>query len=458
MLVASLLTTLVACSPSQREGAGTKVSSVPKPGVSSGTPESEDDTDAFHYSVKFTTNQHGLPESTCERPVCRELLQAIDHAQRSIDFAIYGVRAQPDIIDALIAAQARGVVIRGVVDGENADCSAFGYPDTPLLINALSEGTVVCDTGTGYSYIMHHKFFVFDGDKVWTGSTNISDTELGGEYNSDVALTIQSDEVAQLYEAEMDEMRSGLFHKRKVDDTEHLVDHFSDGTILRSYFSPSDGAIQHAVLPLIEEARHTLDIAMFFFTSQTIADALLAAHERGVDVRMILDAGGASNKYSKHTLLCASGVQVKSESWGGKSHSKWAVADAAYPDAAAVVLGSMNWTAAGDEQNDENTLYIKHASLAQAFAQEFARQWTDLEAVPVCTKVSIEGADASQCGAPNDCSTSCTSGSCCDGLDNDYDRRIDLAEEACACEDGLDNDRDGYVDADDYDCKNLPDP
>ena len=139
----------------------------------------------------------------------------------------------------------------------------------------------------------------------------------------------------------------GLFHKRKTDNTLHVVDggHFTDGTIVKSYFSPTDHARDNAVIPLVDAATATLDIAMFYFTSQEIADAILAARARGVAVRMVLDAGGAANAYSKHPQLCAAGIAVKTENWGGKSHSKWAVADAGARGRAAVVFGSMNWTA-----------------------------------------------------------------------------------------------------------------
>ena len=296
----------------------------------------------FNYSVAFTTNQHGAPESTCNRPVCQQLLDAINAAQSSIDFAIYGIRAQQHIIDALVAAQARGVVVRGVVDSEDATCTTFGYPDTPVLIAALGAANVHCDIGSGYGYIMHNKFFVFDQRAVWTGSTNISDTELGGEYNSDIAAFISSYKLAAIYRGEMDEMfGSGLFHKRKTDNTQHVVDgsHFTDGTILASYFSPTDHATNNAVIPLINAATQTLDIAMFFFTSQPIADAILAAQARGVAVRMVIDASGAANSYSQHGQPVRAGIPVKTENWGGKSHSKWAVADAALPASAAVVFG-----------------------------------------------------------------------------------------------------------------------
>jgi len=433
----------------------------PELGSSSGTCIGGDFPEPFTYSVGFTTNQHGAPESTCNRPVCQQLLGAINAAQSSIDFAIYGIRAQQHIIDALVAAQGRGVVVRGVVDSEDATCTTFGYPDTPALIAALGAANVHCDVGSGYGYIMHNKFFVFDQSAVWTGSTNISDTELGGEYNSDIAALIRSYKLAAIYRGEMDEMfASGLFHNRKTDNTQHVVDgsHFTDGTIVASYFSPTDHATNNAVIPLINAATQTLDIAMFFFTSQPIADAILAAQARGVAVRMVIDASGAANAYSQHGRLCAAGIPVKTENWGGKSHSKWAVADAALPASAAVVFGSMNWTGSGDTENDENSLYVKHAGLAASLSDEFARQWADLTSVPVCTSVSAEGADSSVCTG-GDCAHACVSGSCCDGIDNDHDGKTDLQEEACGCHDGVDNDGDGYVDGNDFDCQaDLPDP
>jgi phosphatidylserine/phosphatidylglycerophosphate/cardiolipin synthase-like enzyme len=253
---------------------------------------------------------------------------------------------------------------------------------------------------------------------------------------------------------------SGLFHKHKTDNTQHIVDgsHFTDGTIVGSYFSPTDHAADNAVLPLINAATQTLDIAMFFFTSQPIADAILAAQARGVAVRMVIDASGAANAYSQHGRLCTAGIPVKTENWGGKSHSKWAAADVALPGSAAVVFGSMNWTASGDTENDENSLYVKNAGLAVSLSDEFARQWADLASVPVCTSVSAEGADSSVCTG-GDCAHACVSGSCCDGVDNDHDGKTDLQEEACGCHDGIDNDGDGYVDGNDFDCQaDLPDP
>jgi phosphatidylserine/phosphatidylglycerophosphate/cardiolipin synthase-like enzyme len=396
--------------------------------------------------VLFATNQHGRPEPSCSRPMCMRLTELIRRAQHSVDFAIYGIRSQNAVIDALVEAQVRGVRVRGVVDTEGEACDKFSYLDSGLLRQRLAEGSVTCDSGAGHGYIMHNKFFVIDEELVWTGSTNLSDSELGGEYYADVAVVVREPELAAVYTHELEEMFGGLHHRAKLDDTPHQLGHE-----LECYFSPSDQPVENAVLPLIESAQHTLDVAMFYFTERRIADAMNAAAARGVRVRMVLDAGGAQNKYSRHLQLCDAGVPVKIENWGGKAHNKWAVADAAR-----VLVGSLNWTAAANDSNDENTLLISSPSVAAQFVREFERQWADLPESLICARVEVEGPTSSECTPANDCSKACAGGSCCDGLDNDHDGRIDMQEEACGCGDGVDNDRDGYLDGDDFDCQSEP--
>ena len=427
---------------------------------SPGAPAPEAEPRSLVFTLDFTTSQYGGPEATCTRPACKNLIREIENSERAIEFAVYGIRAQDHVIHALAAAERRGVNVRGVVDALDSECTRFEYSDTPALIDALSPGRVHCDAGPDVESIMHHKFFVFDRHKVWTGSTNLSDTELGGEYNTDVAATITSPALASIYAREFEEMFSGRFHREKTEDNGQVLDanHFDDGTIVKSWFSPSDRPIASAVLPLIQGAEQTLDVAMFFFTSEVLADALVQARGRGVQVRVILDAEGAANRYSQHPRLCSEGVALKIENFGGKSHAKWAVADAALAESARVLFGSMNFTKAGDEQNDENTLLLQNPAFAARFAAEFERQWALLGDLPECTRLWAEGADSSDCSPSGDCTSTCASGACCDGVDNDHDGRLDLDEEACGCLDGADNDGDRYVDWDDYDCRPPRDP
>jgi phosphatidylserine/phosphatidylglycerophosphate/cardiolipin synthase-like enzyme len=343
----------------------------------------------FDYVLRFTQNQRGEPSSGCESRLCAGLKVLIEAATRTIDFALYGIREQPDISAALAAAQERGVQVRGVVDSESQYCGergSYAYPDTPTLVEALAEGAVVCDNDSqDYDAIMHNKFFVFDGASVWTGSTNVSDSETGGENHGDVVAIFGSRRLAEIYSSEFDEMYRGRFHRDKYDNTQHRLseDYWSDGTTrVESYFSPSDDATVNAILPLIDSAEQTLDVTSFVLTDDAIGDALVAARERDVQVRVILDADGSRSTGSEWRKLCAAGVRVKVEDWPNKQHGKWAVADGRR-----VIFGSQNWTAAGNQRNDENTLLVDNDDFAAEFEREFARQWADLAALQPCASL-----------------------------------------------------------------------
>ncbi len=231
-------------------------------------------------------------------------------------------------------------------------------------------------------------------------------------------------------------MFGGLFHNRKADNSVHVLDEatFTDSTtVIKSYFSPTDDAIANAVIPLIDAATQSLDIAMFFLTSQAISDAVLGARARGVAVRVIIDAGGASNAYSRRPSSARQESRSKPRTGAVR-----ATANGLWPTARSRIWRLQcsdppNFTGAGNANNDENTLYVRNADFASDFQSEFDRQWALLAGVPSCTAVSAEGADSSVCGSSVSCSCSCTSGSCCDGSDNDYDGKTDLDDEACAC-------------------------
>ena len=97
-----------------------------------------------------------------------------------------------------------------------------------------------------------------------------------------------------------------------------------------------------------------------------------------VTVRGIFDAVGATNAYSQDEKLCAAGLPIKIETFGGKVHHKFAVIDVHGVDPR-VITGSYNWTSAGAETNDENTLIIHDAATAQAYYQEYLRLY---QAIP----------------------------------------------------------------------------
>ncbi|MFP5246746.1 MAG: phospholipase D-like domain-containing protein, partial [Thermoanaerobaculia bacterium] len=177
--------------------------------------------------------------------------------------------------------------------------------------------------------------------------------------------------------------------------------------MIESYFAPTDDAQTHAIVRAIDEAQTKINMRTFFLTSQTIVDALKAAKDRGVTVRVILDASSAHNEFSLHQSLRTYGISVKVESWGGTEHIK-----AFSADGYMVVLGSQNFTQSGNTSSDENTLYIENRPMATAFDSAFETAWSSIPSTWLTADPDPESSDSP--------------GSLSDLTDNDHD---DLTDE-----------------------------
>ena len=121
--------------------------------------------------VLFTDNLSSTGPTTAVTAMEQALLDRLDGATSSIDVAIYDF-SRTSVRDALLAAADRGVAVRVVTDDETYHAD----PDYAVLEAA---GIPVVNDSRGS--IMHSKFFVIDGEIVWTGSTNMTDT--GFTYN-----------------------------------------------------------------------------------------------------------------------------------------------------------------------------------------------------------------------------------------------------------------------------------
>jgi phosphatidylserine/phosphatidylglycerophosphate/cardiolipin synthase-like enzyme len=75
-------------------------------------------------------------------------------------------------------------------------------------------------------------------------------------------------------------------------------------------FSPNGGATD-LVVRTIESAHSTVRVAAYSFTSKPIATALLDAHRRGIDVKVVVDKSNATSRYTAATFLANQGVAVR---------------------------------------------------------------------------------------------------------------------------------------------------
>jgi phosphatidylserine/phosphatidylglycerophosphate/cardiolipin synthase-like enzyme len=136
------------------------------------------------------------------------------------------------------------------------------------------------------------------------------------------------------------------------------------------YFSPKGGATE-AVVQALGAAKNTVFVQAYSFTSKEIAEALLAAHHRGVVVHVILDKSVLGDHYSEADFLANSGISVLIDAKHQIAHNKIMVIDGE-----TVVTGSFNFTRQAEEHNAENLLVIHDAGLAQ----RYLANWHDHEA------------------------------------------------------------------------------
>ena len=303
------------------------------------------------YSLYFS--DPGGPHSDSQRGgPDASLAAAIDDALFSIDLAIYDLNLW-SIRDALLDAHQRGIAIRIVTESDNLD--------RPELQALQSAGIPIL--GDRHQALMHNKFIIIDGYQVWTGSMNL--TLNGAYHNNNNLVQIKSTRLAENYTVEFEEMfLDDLFTSFSPANTPHPVLTL-EGVQIETFFAPDDHP-QSRITELINSAQHSIHILAFAFTADSIAQAVNAAHQSGLDVRGVIETGQADNSGSDVESLQDAGVDLRLDGNPRNMHHKVIIIDSQI-----VIFGSYNFSRSAEERNDENLLIIHSAELAAEFEAEF---------------------------------------------------------------------------------------
>ena len=286
------------------------------------------------------------------------LATAIDGARASVDAAIHDLNLW-SIRDALLDAHARGVQVRLVVESDNLA--------TREEMQALLDSGIEL-VGDADPDRMHNKFVIIDRYAVWTGSMNF--TTSGAYLNRNDLLGMRSGEVAERYLAEFEEMFAlGLFGEESPAGGAPPAIQLGDKR-LEIYFSPEDGVLTRLV-ELVDQAQESVYFLAYSFTSDELAQAMVDAAGRGLDVRGVLDRGqAASNIGGEYDFLRTRGLDVRLDGEQGNLHHKLIIVDEQI-----VVTGSYNFSRNAEEFNDENVVVIWDAALAAQYLKQFWAVW-----------------------------------------------------------------------------------
>ncbi|MBM4376873.1 MAG: hypothetical protein FJ095_17460 [Deltaproteobacteria bacterium] len=157
-------------------------------------------------------------------------------------------------------------------------------------------------------------------------------------------------------------------------DTEpsRSVDNASRGALAEVWWSPGQDCLE-AIHRRIDEADRCIDVCVFTITDDRLAQALLAAHRRGLAIRVITDNDKAEDEGSDVHRLERAGLEVRVDRTEYHMHHKFAVFDRRY-----AITGSYNWTRGAARNNEEHIVVTDEPRIVAALASGFERLWRSL--------------------------------------------------------------------------------
>jgi phosphatidylserine/phosphatidylglycerophosphate/cardiolipin synthase-like enzyme len=138
------------------------------------------------------------------------------------------------------------------------------------------------------------------------------------------------------------------------------------------WFSPGQACLD-AVLQHLRQCRQSMDICVFTIADDRITEQILAAHRRGVTVRVISDNDKREDRGSDIETLAEAGIVIALDRSDAHMHHKFALFDGQR-----LLNGSFNWTRSASRYNDENLVSTNDPVQLQYFSAQFEALWQSL--------------------------------------------------------------------------------
>ena len=150
----------------------------------------------------------------------------------------------------------------------------------------------------------------------------------------------------------------------------------------KAYFSD----IRNRIIPCLDNATNKIQVAMAWFTSKELFEALINALNRNVDVELILLDNAINYMYYApdfNELINAGGKLRIAGPEVGFMHHKFCVIDDSL-----VITGSYNWTCYAETRNVENIVISDNSDIVMLYSAEFQRLQNILSVSSSCARLS----------------------------------------------------------------------
>ncbi len=129
------------------------------------------------------------------------------------------------------------------------------------------------------------------------------------------------------------------------------------------------GGIDAPLAAAIDSARLSVDVAVYSLSLNSVRDALINAHRRGVRVRVVMESDNLDRADPQR--LKDAGIPVLGDRREGLMHNKFAVIDGAE-----VWFGSMNFTDSGAYKDNNHLIRVRSRELAADYEKEFEEMFS----------------------------------------------------------------------------------
>lgn len=390
------------------------------------------------------------------------VVDAIASARSSVDVAVQELRL-PEIARALAERHQAGVKVRVILENDYSrplsDFTAAEVAQLPerersryeeslrlidsngdsqltqeeinrgdALVILRNAGVPLLDDtadGSAGSGLMHHKFLVVDGRIAIVTSANLTTSDVHGDFqfsesrgNANNLLKIDSVELASIFTQEFNLMwgdgpggtpNSQFGLKKPWRSPQQII---LGNTTITVQFSPTSTTqpwsqtTNGLIAQTLSTATQDIDLALFVFSEQPLANRLETLHQQGIQVRALIEPGFAYRYYSEGLDLLGVALankcqyEASNQPWqaplatagipslpqGDILHHKFAIADGQ-----TVITGSQNWSEAANTNNDETVLVVTNPTVAAHYEREFDRLYDKaVLGVPISLQQKIE--------------------------------------------------------------------
>ncbi|BAT54370.1 hypothetical protein NOS3756_33390 [Nostoc sp. NIES-3756] len=392
----------------------------------------------------------------------QQIIDAISQAKSTVDIAVQELRL-PRIAQALADKQKSGIKVRVILENTYSRPLSSLTPDeikkldtrekaryqeyfkfidlnqdNKLSLDEINQQDALMilrnakipwiddqADGSAGTKLMHHKFLVVDNQIVIATSANFTLSDTMGDLtnpnslgNANNLLHIDSPEIAALFTEEFNLMwgdgpggkpdsKFGIrkplrsFKTITLGDNEITV-HFSPTSPTLPWSQSSNGLIEKT----LKSAKKSVDMALFVFSEQSLANTLEQVHQKDIAIRALIDRQFAYRYYSEALDMMGVSLsnkcqyEINNKPWsnpvttvgipnlrkGDILHHKFALVDNR-----TVITGSHNWSDTANYGNDETLIVINNPVIAAHYEREFNRLYTKAQVgVPERVQAQIQ--------------------------------------------------------------------